>query len=100
MTEELQNIGKSKSVQSGDNGVPVTWVLQQPRFREVTRGDVNRMLESEYGAKFFWREDGQKRLRLRQGIELPERWKICVFYTPLPNDFQERGESFFTKVLK
>ena len=45
VTEELRNVKKYWGVLSGDNGVPVTWVLQQPRFQEVTRGDVNKMLE-------------------------------------------------------
>ena len=57
-------------------------MLQLPHFREVTRGDVNRMLELEYGSKFFWREDREKRLRLRQGSELPEWWKFKVQLTP------------------
>ena len=81
VTEELRNVKKSGSALSDDDGVPVAWVLQQPRFREVTRADVNRMLESEYGAKFLWREDGEKRLRLRQGSELPERWKFKIELT-------------------
>ena len=81
VTEELRKATKCGSVLSGDNGVPVTWVLQQPRFQEVTRGDVNKMLESEYGSKFLWREDGEKRLRLRQGSELPDRWKFKIQLT-------------------